>query len=94
VCYDGVRPEHARAGIDRPARDFEEIAQEVTVVGRIDTAKLKEIMLRHVLVPAEPWREDATSAWSRLMPGPERVLSDRSLGSGGGSLLRPLLALA
>ena len=33
-------------------RYFEEIAREVNVVGKPDLAKIKEIMLRHGLVPA------------------------------------------
>jgi hypothetical protein len=31
---------------------FEEVAQEVNVAGKPDLAKVKEIMLRHGLVPA------------------------------------------
>ncbi len=55
--FDNLHPEPARSlSVLTPAsigrRYFEEIAAEVNVPGKPDLARVKEVMLRHGLVPA------------------------------------------
>ncbi|HEX2137414.1 MAG TPA: cupin domain-containing protein [Microvirga sp.] len=61
--HENLHPETAKALIVMTPgsigrRYFEEVAQEVNVPGKPDLAKVKEIMLRHGLVPA-PSQEPA-----------------------------------
>jgi quercetin dioxygenase-like cupin family protein len=62
--HENLHPETAKALIVMTPgsigrRYFEEVAQEVNVPGKPDLAKVKEIMLRHGLVPA-PSQEPAS----------------------------------